>query len=108
MNFIWSRPGFRESAFQPFKKEDGNDNEDDSDKNTDKPITEEEDSEVDEMVDIEKIEDKEEDTAGVSTPLVSFCLYLINCNFHAIAGPDKNIEQFSDYCNIASIYLTIM
>ena len=60
------RPGFRESAFQPFKKEDGADEE--SERN-EKNITEEEDSEGDEMVDIEKIEDKEEDI-GSSSPLV--------------------------------------
>ena len=56
-----SRPGFRESAFQPFKKED----EDDTEKPRDKTITEDEDSEADEMVDIEKIEDKEEDNKAV-------------------------------------------
>ena len=56
------RPGFRESAFQPFKKEDEVDEE--GDKAGEKETAEEEDSEADEMVDIEKIEDREEDTAG--------------------------------------------
>ena len=63
-----SRPGFRESAFQPFKKEDGA--EEESDRREEKEIADEEDSEVDEMVDIEKIEDKEEDN-GATSPLVS-------------------------------------
>ena len=50
--FFLSRPGFRESAFQPFKKETTSQDEEKAD---------EDDSEADEMVDIEKIEDKEED-----------------------------------------------
>ena len=56
------RPGFRESAFQPFKKED----EEEGDKAEEKETAEEEDSEADEMVDIEKIEDREEDTGAVT------------------------------------------
>ena len=73
------RPGFRESAFQPFKREDNSDsnNSEDIEKIKTKAeveerrrATEEEDSEGDEMVDIERIEDKEEDT-GNPIPLVS-------------------------------------
>ena len=79
---VWFRPGFRESAFQPFKKETTS---------QDDEKTEEYDSEVDEMVDIEKIEDKEEDngnsTASVSSAnwvttnsieigLMAFCNYI--------------------------------
>ena len=60
---LFRRPGFRESAFQPFKKED----DDEADKTKEKPLTEEEDSEADEMVDIEKIEDKEEDNKVPTT-----------------------------------------
>lgn len=56
-----SRPGFRESAFQPFKKETTSQDEEKAD---------EDDSEADEMVDIEKIEDKEEDN-GAATASVS-------------------------------------
>ena len=41
-----------------------------SDRREEKEIADEEDSEVDEMVDIEKIEDKEEDN-GATSPLVS-------------------------------------
>ena len=73
------RPGFRESAFQPFKREENSDssNSEDNEKLKTKEegedgrrCTEEEDSEGDEMVDIERIEDKEEDT-GNTLPLVS-------------------------------------
>ena len=60
------RPGFRDSAFQPFKREE----ECGDEKVRPETKTEEqqdcnqaEDSEGDEMVDIERIEDKEEDTA---------------------------------------------
>lgn len=70
------RPGFRESAFQPFKREDNSDsnNSEDIEKTKTKGdeerrrCTEEEDSEGDETVDIERIEDNEEDT-GNSIPL---------------------------------------
>ena len=61
-----NRPGFRDSAFQPFKREE----ECGDEKVRAETKTEEqqdcnqaEDSEGDEMVDIERIEDKEEDPA---------------------------------------------
>ena len=62
------RPGFRESAFQPFKREDenGEDKEDTDKKQEELSVNEVEDSEGDEMVDIERIEDKEEDSGPVS------------------------------------------
>ena len=62
-DFIRFRPGFRESAFQPFKKETTSQDEEGE-------KAEEDDSEADEMVDIEKIEDKEEDN-GTSSASVS-------------------------------------
>ena len=64
------RPGFRDSAFQPFKREeDGGEGkvearrEEQQERNEDSKCNEAEDSEGDEMVDIERIEDKEEDPA---------------------------------------------
>ena len=68
-----SRPGFRDSAFQPFKREeDGGEGkveartEEQQECNEDSKCNEAEDSEGDEMVDIERIEDKEEDPATTS------------------------------------------
>ena len=66
---MWFRPGFRESAFQPFKKETTS---------QDEEKTEEDDSEVDEMVDIEKIEDKEEDTGNSSASVVTSANWVNN------------------------------
>ena len=71
----YCRPGFRESAFQPFNKEEhGADPRPDGQAETAvedvKACNEQEDSDGDETVDIERIEDKEEDTAQVRSPLV--------------------------------------
>ena len=73
--YLPRRPGFRESAFQPFKREEkseaGRVEEEKLEVKQEAAVreTEEEDSETDEMVDIERIEDKEED--GQATPLVN-------------------------------------
>ena len=83
------RPGFRESAFQPFKKEDGADEE--SDRN-EKNITEEEDSEGDEMVDIEKIEDKEEDI-GSSSPLVRWFFSYLTSLQHTMKKSNRRLQN---------------
>ena len=63
---MYLRPGFRESAFQPFKKEGDVEEREEKEKTSEEECKEEEDSEGDEVVDIERIEDKEEDTALVS------------------------------------------
>ena len=60
------RPGFRDSAFQPFKREEESVDEkvrEETKTEEQQDCNEAEDSEGDEMVDIERIEDKEEDTA---------------------------------------------
>lgn len=73
--YLPHRPGFRESAFQPFKREENSEagrvEEEKLEVKQEAAVreTEEEDSETDEMVDIERIEDKEED--GHATPLVN-------------------------------------
>ena len=60
------RPGFRDSAFQPFKREEESGCRGEKvveETKTEQECNEAEDSEGDEMVDIERIEDKEEDHA---------------------------------------------
>ena len=61
------RPGFRDSAFQPFKREEescrGEKVVEETKTEEQQDCNEAEDSEGDEMVDIERIEDKEEDPA---------------------------------------------
>ena len=62
------RPGFRDSAFQPFKREEesscrGEKVVEETKTEEQQDCNEAEDSEGDEMVDIERIEDKEEDHA---------------------------------------------
>ena len=64
---VLHRPGFRDSAFQPFKREEEGGEEkvreEMKQQEEQQECNEAEDSEGDEMVDIERIEDKEEDPA---------------------------------------------